>query len=286
MPMQPALHTLMFGGYALDQVAPIAREIGYHGLALMCRPPHLDLDDPARSSAKAFQIVRDSGLAVIGLASGFGRPDSFDGDNGAKELDGVRRAIEAATILQADLLRLWAGPEGSSVADGVGLGRAASWYAEAAEIAGAAGVRATIEVHSIGFASTAQNTLRLVDAINHPNLGVALDTGNLHASAGIVGLTDVQMFGGRLFDVHVKDMRDLSSPEGHTLEVNGRHFVHTPMGEGDVRNDDVIAALSKVGYNDWIANESECAWPTWETSVVAARHEFSALQNLIHSARL
>ena len=286
MTMQSALHTLMFGSYGLDQVAPIAREIGYHGLALMCRPPHLDLDDPARSAAKAFQIVRDAGLTVVGLASGLGRPDSFHGDGRAQELDGVRRAIEAANILEAGLLRLWAGPEGSSVADGGGLARAASWYADAAEIASAADVRVTIEVHAIGFASTAQNTCRLLDAINHPNLGVALDTGNLHASAGIVGSSDVQMFGERLFDVHVKDMRDLSSPEGHTLEVDGRYFVHLPMNEGDVRNDDVVAALLKSGYEGWIANESECTWDTWERSVVAARHEFAALQNLIHCNRL
>ena len=284
--MQPALHTLMFGSYGLDQVAPIAREIGYQGVALMCRLPHLDLEDPERSAAKAFQIVRDSGLTVVGLASGLGRPDSFHGEDGAQELDGVRRAIEAAKILEAGLLRLWAGPEGSSVADSEGLARAASWYADAAEIASAANVRVTIEVHSIGFASTTQNTCRLLDAINHPNLGVALDTGNLHASTGVVGSTDVQMFGERLFDVHVKDMRELSKPEGHTLEVDGRYFVHLPMSEGDVRNDDVVTALSEAGYEGWIANESECTWDTWERSVVAARHEFAALQKLIHCSRL
>ena len=276
--MQPALHTLMFGSYGLDQVAPIAREIGYQGVALMCRLPHLDLEDPERSAAKAFQIVRDSGLTVVGLASGLGRPDSFHGEDGAQELDGVRRAIEAAKILEAGLLRLWAGPEG--------LARAASWYADAAEIASAANVRVTIEVHSIGFASTTQNTCRLLDAINHPNLGVALDTGNLHASTGLVGSTDVQMFGERLFDVHVKDMRDLSKPEGHTLEVDGRYFVHLPMSEGDVRNDDGGTALAEAGYEGWIANESECTWDTWERSVVAARHEFAALQKMIHCSRL
>ena len=121
--MQPALHTLMFGSYGLDQVAPIARDIGYQGVALICRLPHLDLEDPERSAANAFQIVRDSGLTVVGLASGLGRPDSFHGEDGAQELDGVRRAIEAAKILEAGLLRLWAGPEGSSVADSEGLAR-------------------------------------------------------------------------------------------------------------------------------------------------------------------
>ena len=282
--MRAALHTLMFGGYALERVAPAARDIGYTGVALMCRPPHLDLDNPGPSARAGARIFTDTGLQVVGLASGLGRPESFTGAPAKAELDGVRRALEAANILGTDLLRLWGGADGMSVDNADELSAAASWYRQAASIAAEAGVRVTIEVHAQGLASSTAATCRLVDAIDHPNLGAALDTGNLHAAAGSVGADDVAQLGSRVFDVHVKDMRGLPDAEGHTLEVDGRYYVHTPLGEGEVRNGETLRQLAAGGYAGWIANESECAWPDWETSVAAAQHEYAELDKLIQAA--
>ena len=282
--MRAALHTLMFGGYPLERVAPVARDIGYTGVALMCRPPHLDLDNPGPSGRVGRRVLDDAGLQVVGLASGLGRPESFTGAPAEAELDGVRRALEAADVLGADLLRLWGGADGMSVDDSGDLAAAAAWYGRAAAIAAEAGVRVTIEVHAQGLASSTAATCRLVDAIDHPNLGAALDTGNLHAAAGSVGAADVAQLGSRIFDVHVKDMRGLSDADGHTLEVDGRYYVHLPLGRGDVRNGETLRQLAAGGYAGWIANESECAWPDWETSVAAAKHEYAELDKLIQAA--
>ncbi len=283
--MRPALHTLMFGSYPLARVAPAARALGYAGAALMCRPPHLDLDTPAPSARAARAVLADAGLRVVGLASGLGRPHTFQGAAGEAELDGVRRALEAAVILEAGLLRLWGGPDGASVDDAAALAAAAAWYRRAADLGQASGVRLTVEVHAQGLASSTAATCRLIDAIDHPNLGAALDTGNLHAAAGSVGACDVQALGARVFDVHVKDMRGLANADGHTLHVDGRFYRHTPMGEGGVRNAQVVQALAAAGYAGWIANESECAWPTWDASVAAARHELGELTRIIQAAR-
>ena len=258
--MRAALHTLMFGGYPLQRVAPVARDIGYTGVALMCRPPHLDLDNPEPSGRAGSQILADA------------------------ELDGVRRALQAAHLLGAGLLRLWGGADGMSVDDPDDLAAAAAWYRSAATMAAEAGVRATIEVHALGLASSTAATCRLIDAIDHPNLGAALDTGNLHAAAGSVGAGDVVQLGSRIFDVHVKDMRGLPDADGHTLAVDGRFYAHVPLGQGDVRNGQTLGQLAAGGYDGWIANESECAWPDWETSVAAARHEFKELDTLIRAA--
>ena len=282
--MRAALHTLMFGGYPLERVAPVARDIGYPGVALMCRPPHLDLDNPGPSARAGARVLTDAGLQVVGLASGLGRPESFTGAPAQAELDGVRRALEAANILGAGLLRLWGGADGMSVDIDGELSAAAAWYGQAASLGADAGVRVTIEVHAQGLASSTAATCRLVDAIDHPNLGAALDTGNLHAAAGSVGAQDVAQLGARIFDVHVKDMRGLPGADGHTLEVDGRHYVHVPLGEGDVRNAETLRQLAAVGYTGWIANESECSWPDWDTSVSAARHEYAELHKLIQAA--
>ena len=282
--MRAALHTLMFGDYPLERVAPVARDIGYTGVALMCRPPHLDLDNPGTSARAGSRVLTDAGLQAVGLASGLGRPASFTGAAAEAELDGVRRALEAADILGAGLLRLWGGAEGMSADDSDEVAAAADWYGRAATLAAEAGVRATIEVHALGLASSTTATCRLVDAIDHSNLGAALDTGNLHSAAGTVGGEDVAQLGSRIFDVHVKDMRGLAGADGHTLEVDGRFYAHVPLGQGDVRNGETLRQLAGGGYAGWIANESECAWPDWDSSVAAARHEHAELNKLIRAA--
>ena len=282
--MRAALHTLMFGGYPIERVAPVAREIGYTGVALMCRPPHLDLDNPGPSGRAGSRVLADAGLQVVGLASGLGRPTSFTGAPAEAELDGVRRALEAADALGAGLLRLWGGADGMSIDNADEVAAAAAWYGQAAALAAEASVRVTIEVHALGLASSTAATCRLVDAVGQSNLGAALDTGNLHAAAGSIGAEDVTELGSRIIDVHVKDMRGLPNATGHTLEVDGRFYAHTPLGQGDVRNGEVLRQLAASGYAGWIANESECAWPDWETSVTAARHEFAELDRLIQAA--
>ena len=282
--MRAALHTLMFGGYPLERVAPVARDIGYTGVALMCRPPQLDLENPGPSGRAGSRVLSDAGLQVVGLASGLGRPTAFTGAPAEAELDGVRRALEAADALGAGLLRLWGGADGMSVDDTNDLAAAAAWYGRAASMAAEAGVRVTIEVHALGLASGTTATCRLVDAIDHPNLGAALDTGNLHSAAGSVGADDVAQLGSSIFDVHVKDMRGLPDADGHTLEVDGRFYAHVPLGQGDVRNGETLRQLAAGGYSGWVANESECAWPDWETSVAAAKHEYTELDKLIQAA--
>ena len=82
--MRAALHTLMFGGYPLERVAPVARDSGYTGVALMCRPPHLDLENPGPSGRAGSRVLSDAGLQVVGLASGLGRPTAFTGRPGRK----------------------------------------------------------------------------------------------------------------------------------------------------------------------------------------------------------
>ena len=77
-------------------------------------------------------------------------------------------------------------------------------------------------------------------------------------------------------DVHVKEMHVEVSWEEHTLEIDGRFYVHTSMGEGEV-----LAAHAKSGYRGWIVSESECRWTRSKASVEAAQHEYAALIELI-----
>ena len=282
--MRPALHTLMFAGHPLPDVARIARDLGYRGIVLMTRAPHLTLDDPERSGRAARHALEATGLAPAGLASPLGRLDSYRGQVARDELKSVQRCADAAAALGVGLVRLWAGGAGLDCDDAAERGAALAWYRQAAGIIASAGAQATIEVHARGYASSTEATIEFVDEIGHPRLGVALDTGNLPAAAGGVSAGDVARFGPRLFDVHVKDLRALPNAQGHTLQVGADYYRHTLLGEGDVRNDLVLGGLAEAGYGGWIATECECKWSTWDEAVEAARHELTALRQLIDTA--
>ena len=284
--MRAALHTLMFGGYPLDRVAPVAREIGYTGVALMCRPPHLDLDNPVPSARAGSRILADAGLQVVGLASGLGRPESFTGAPARAELDGVRRALEAANILGAGLLRLWGGADGMSVDNPDELAAAADWYARAATLAAATPVSAS--------------PLRSTPRDWPPARLGHLPAGRRHRPPQSRRRPGHRQ-PARRRQVRRRGRRcptrcaNLRCPrQGHARPAGCRRA--TPWkwtaattstyrwGEGDVGNRETLRQLAAGGYTGWIANESECAWPDWETSVAAARHEYAELDSLIQAA--
>ncbi|MBM4437737.1 MAG: sugar phosphate isomerase/epimerase [Actinobacteria bacterium] len=283
--MRPALHSLMFAAYAVARFAPIARALGYEGVALMSRPPHIDLRQPEATAQACAAALREVGLTPVALASHLGRLDSYLGAAAASELEAVHHAVAAAATAGMPLIRLWGGGPGLDRGVAAEHAAALAWYRRAADVAAAAGLRAMIEVHATGLANSTRDACALVDAIGHPSLGLALDTGNLHVAAGPIAGADVVAMGPRIFDVHVKDLRQLASAAGHTLHVGGQYYLHTLLGEGEVRNPSVLAALALAGYEGWVTSECECQWPDWEASVAAARHEARELRRLIAAAQ-
>ena len=76
-------------------------------------------------------------------------------------------------------------------------------------------------------------------------LGILLDAGHLY-QAGINLSRAVQMFKGRLADVHVHDA---------TLEKDYRRATHLPIGRGNMDFQNLVKCLQDVCYDGWLTLE-------------------------------
>ncbi len=158
-------------------------------------PTNADSDYFHRLKQHAFKL----GLDVSGTSVGnnFCLPPGPKRD---EQLALVRTWVDHAAELDAPVIRIFAGhlAKGQSEADGVALAiegiKASLPYAEHK------GVALALENHG-GITSTPAQILKLVEAIDAPNFGVNLDTGNFH---GVDPYADLALLAPYAINVQVK----------------------------------------------------------------------------------
>lgn len=132
-------------------------------------------------SAYLHQLRRHAfllGLDISGTAIG----NDFCVPNGPereKQIADTRAWIDRAAELNAPVIRTFAGSTPGGDTDDAAIARVISAYAEVLPHAAARGILLALENHG-GVTSTADQMLRIVEAIDHPNFGVNLDSGNFH----------------------------------------------------------------------------------------------------------
>lgn len=106
-------------------------------------------------------------------------------------------------------------------------------------LAKAAGLKLVMEPRVGEIVSNTDALLRLMDAVNDPNVGAILDTAHLHAQKEILTLS-VEKLGRRIFYLHVADN-------------DGRENRHLAPGEGSVDWTGVFTCLEKHGFGGYVA---------------------------------
>lgn len=110
------------------------------------------------------------------------------------------------------------------------------WSSETRAIAdgaGKAGVKIALEVVGGSHVITGNEVMELLDAIDHPSVGVYFDFGNA-MSLGSDPVKDIGILGDRIFQVHVKDPKKDRTP--------------CYLGEGDVNLSGCLKALIEIDY--------------------------------------
>jgi sugar phosphate isomerase/epimerase len=123
-------------------------------------------------------------------------------------------------------------PDGAAAWRRVGnLGRFLGDYAEAR------GVRLAFEIHE-GLAHSGAAARRLLDAIDHPAVGVNYDTGNaIYYNDAIDPVADLQAIVDRVIHVHLKDT---SGGRGE--------WAFGPLGSGHVDLPTIVSLLKSLGF--------------------------------------
>ena len=96
----------------------------------------------------------------------------------------------------------------------------------------------------------------IFERIDHPQLGVTVDTGHLHW-AGVDTAAFIRRYGSRVWNVHLKDQIGPQS---------------MPIGEGDIDLKGIIGVLHEIGYRGALALEIEPNDPDNLPRYVAESH--------------
>ncbi|MDD5025849.1 MAG: sugar phosphate isomerase/epimerase [Candidatus Peribacteraceae bacterium] len=121
-----------------------------------------------------------------------------------------------------------------------------------------------LEVHPTEIAFDIASAERALEAVNnHPRFGFNYDPSHL-AYQGVDYIKFIRRFGKRIFHVHMKDAwwghgdGTVGVFGGHTSFGDPRRYWDfRSLGRGDIRFEDIIAALNDVGYNGPLSVEWE-----------------------------
>ena len=160
----------------LFQFVELAADLALDGVELTSYyfPPDVDADYLHRLKQRAFTL----GLDVSGTSVG----NNFcvaPGPDRDKQLAMVRTWIDRAAELDAPVIRIFAGTVPRGETEEVAVARAIEGIKESLPYAVKKGVTLALENHG-GITATPGQILKLVRAVESPNFGINLDTGNFH----------------------------------------------------------------------------------------------------------
>lgn len=296
MPRPVTLFTGQWADLPMQQMARVARELGYDGLELACWGEHVDVELAAKDPgycAKVHELLRDMGLGLHAISNHLvGQavcdpidsrhrailPDRVWGDGIA---EGVRQRAaremiltgRAAAALGVKIVNGFTGssiwhklysfpPTSASEIDAGYEDFAARWTPILDEYA-KLGVRFALEVHPTEIAYDIHTARRALDAVkHHPAFGFNFDPSHL-IWQGIDPVRFIRAFPERIFHCHIKDAARTPDGEGSILGSHlafgdpRRGWDFRSPGRGEIDFDAIIRALNLAGYQGPLSVEWE-----------------------------
>jgi sugar phosphate isomerase/epimerase len=280
--MQLAFSTNAFMRFPFDEAAARIAEIGYDGLELMADVPHAWpaglLEGPKREIRKAMERnkLRFSNVnafmmnAIADHRQPYWYPSFIEPDEGYRRvrIDHTKRALSLCAELGAPHITT---EPGGPIAPGQTREQAVDLFVEVlkplAEHADKLGVLLLIEPEPGLLIETTDEYLEVAERLNAPSIGLNFDIGHAFCMS--------------------EDLpRQIAKMAKHTrhyhLEDIAATRVHHHMipGSGAIDFPEVIGAIKKTGYDNWLTIE---LYPSVDDPDGAARTGYEVIKPLIAS---
>ncbi len=237
------MNMLLWTGHVTEEHTPILENIkaeGFTGVEI----PVVEGDETHYTAIK--QVLDRIGLecTTVSVLSADKNPVSPDPAIRQAALDHMKWAIDMSVALGSKIL---VGPFHSAWKEFTGFGPTADelgWCAEvlrsSAEYAGERGIRIGLEFlnrFECYLLNTTEDTRRLVEAVDHPALGILYDTHHANLEEKNVD-TAIRAGGKRINHIHISE-NDRGVP-----------------GSGLVQWKETFAALKAIDYDGWLVIEA------------------------------
>ena len=299
------LFTGQWADLPLTDLANMAGHWGYDGLELACWGDHFDVVQGAEDKAYCVEQrakVEKEGLAVRAISNHLvGQavcdlidarhkeilPDHVWGDGDPEGVrrraaDEMKRTARAAANLGVKVVNGFTGssiwhliysfPPVSEEMVEAGFRDFAERWNPILDVFDDVGVRFALEVHPTEIAFDIATAQRALDAVgNRDAFGFNYDPSHL-AYQGVDYVDFIRRFGHRIYHVHMKDVGWSSHPTAAGIFGGHLPFGHPDrfwdfrsLGRGDVRFEEIIRELNRVGYDGPLSVE-------WEDSGMHREH--------------
>ena len=235
------LCTKVTQGLSLDQSIALAARYGFGGVEIFGLPEHLPPEIPTEEVVRYADVLSDMGLAVSCLATYVGPYHEAEGEALERLLGQLRRYCQFADLFGCGLIRQLSAHAAPDQLTEKQWRTTADGLRAAADVAAEYEKRIVLETHDRQVVETPAATLRLLEMIDRPNVGITFDPGNhlghldewIEAVAGPLA--------SRVWNVHVKDV---SADRQQQL-----------FGQGLIDYPAVWGALAQIDYDGAIGIE-------------------------------
>ena len=267
--MKIAGHTLGTPDHTVPEALKLFARAGLDAAEVIYQNDYLSglpIGDAA-AAAEAARVAAGEGIPIIGLTPYTTAINATDERVRRAAVAELRSAIDTAHTVGASRVRVYSGAWQPGQQD-----HAAHWaqlvqsFHELAGVAAHAGVVLCAENHFGTMTQTAEDTAKLVLALDSPSVRVLYDQANLTFTHD-EDIDDAFAVQGDLIGhVHVKDLifRDPNAPfvasETARVHADERAVISRVVGDGSLDWPRALRRLRETGYNDVLSLEYEYRW--------------------------
>jgi sugar phosphate isomerase/epimerase len=236
-----------FAHHTLEDALEILARLGYRSVAITLDHYVLNpysLQTPARLPVVRELLRRLALVVVVETGARFlldpwhkHQPTllSASAQDRERRLDFLRRSIDVAHAIGAEIISFWSGSPAEGEADEVLMKRLAQGCLELCSYAAPRGIRLAFEPEPGMFIDTMDRYAELFQRVGHPAFGLTLDIGHLYCLGENPVGPHLRKWSRRLWNIHIEDMR------------RGIHD-HLMFGEGEIDFKEVLIALTDIDY--------------------------------------